>query len=87
MGDVDIAGVCVEHDIDGHVVEFENLQPAAFAELGYLHCLNSRNSLICHPSMHAPSLARVIDGTSGRVCETVSGEGVGSVLRGCGTAR
>ena len=60
VGDADIAG--------------ENLQLAAFAEFGYLHRLNSRNSLICHPSMHAPSLARVIDGTSGRVCGTVSGE-------------
>ena len=87
MEDVDIAGAFGEHDLDGHAVDFENLQPAAFAEFGYLHRLNSRNSLICHPSMHAPSLARVVDGTSGRVCGTVSGEGFGSVLRGWDTAR
>ena len=71
--DVDIAGACGEHDLGGHVVEFENLQPDGLAEFGYLHRLNSRNSLICHPSMHAPSLARVVDGTSGRVCATGSG--------------
>ena len=87
LGDVDITGACGEYDFDGHVVEFENLQLAALAELGYLHRLNSRNSLIWHPSMHVPSLARVIDGTGGAVCGTVSGEGVGSVLRGWNTAR
>ena len=65
VGDMDIDGACGEHDLDGHVVEFENLQPAVFAEYGYLHCLHSMNSFICHPSMRAPSLTRVIDGTSG----------------------
>ena len=35
-------GACGEHDLDNHVVEFENLQLAAFAEFGYLHCLNSK---------------------------------------------
>ena len=69
------------------MVEFENLQLAALAEFGHLHCLNSRNSLICHSSMHAPSLARVIDGAGGGVCDLVSGVGVGSLLQGCGTAR
>ena len=87
IGDVDIAGACGEHDLDGHVVDFENLQPAVCAEFGYLHCLNSMNSLICPPSMHAPSLARVIGGTSGGVCKTRTGEGVGSVLRGCGSGQ
>ena len=75
LGDVDIAGACGKHDLDGHVVEFELLQPAAFAEFGYVHRLNSGNSLICLPSMNAPSLARVIDGKSGRVCGMDSGEG------------
>ena len=80
VGDVDIAGACGEHDLHGHVVEFENLQLAAFAELGYvLHRLTSRNSLICHSSMHALSLAHVMDEKSGRVCGTVSGEGCGRV--------
>ena len=51
LGDVDIAGACGEHDLDGHVVEFGNLQLAAFAEFGYLHCLDSTNSFICHPCM------------------------------------
>ena len=26
LGDMGIAGACGEHDFDGHVVEFENLQ-------------------------------------------------------------
>ena len=41
----------------------------------------------CHPSMHAPSLAHVIDGESGGVSGMVSGEGVGRGLRGKDTAR
>ena len=67
---------------DGHVVEFRNLQLAASAESGYvLRRLNSRNSLICHPSLHAPSL-----GKCGGVSGMVSGEGVGRGLRGRDTA-
>ena len=34
LGDVDIAGACGEHNLDDHVVEFENLQLVAFADLG-----------------------------------------------------
>ena len=34
LGDVVIAGACGEHNFDGHVVEFLNLQLAASAELG-----------------------------------------------------
>ena len=30
-----LLGWCGEHDFDGHVVEFENLQLAALAEFGY----------------------------------------------------
>ena len=52
-----------------------------------LNCLNSLNSLICHPSMHAPSLARVFDGKNGGVSGMVSGEGVGGGSRGRDTAR
>ena len=77
-----------ENNFDDHVVEFKNLLLAASAESGYvLHLLNSRNSLICHPSMYAPSLARVIDWKSGGVSGMVCGEGVGRGLRGRDTAR
>ena len=64
------------------MVEFENLQLAALAELGHLHCLNSKNSSICHSSMHAPSLARVIDGAGGVVHELVSGVGLEVCCKG-----
>ena len=48
--DVVIAGACGEHNLDDHVVAFRNLQLAASAELGCaLNCLNSLNSLFCHP--------------------------------------
>ena len=48
LGDMGIANAYGEHDFDGHVVEFENLQLAALAEFGYLHCLYSKNSSVCH---------------------------------------
>ena len=73
LGDMGIAGACGEHDFDGHVVEFENLQLAALAEFGYLHCINSTFSSVCQTSMHAPSLARVIDGAGGGECELACG--------------
>ena len=80
--DNNIAGACGEHDLDDHVAEFGNLQLVASAVSGYvLHLFNLRNSLIDHPPMHAPSLARVIDGKSGMV----SGEGVGTRLIGTDT--
>ena len=61
LGDMGIAGACGEYDFDGHVVEFENLQLAALAELGYLHCLNSKNSFICHSSiLHVFSVEQVV---------------------------
>ena len=87
LGDMGIADACGEYDFDGHVVEFENLQLAALAELGYLRCLNSKISFICHSFMHEHSLAHVFDGVGGGVGEMASGEAVGSLLRGCGTAR
>ena len=44
-----------ENNCNGHLLEFKNSLLAA--ESGYsLHRLNSLTSLICHPSMHAPSL-------------------------------
>ena len=50
------AARCGENYCNGHLLEFRNSLLAA--ESGYsLHCLNSLNSLICHPSMQAPSLA------------------------------
>ena len=77
-----------EDNFDDHVVEFKKLLLGASAESGYvLNCLNSRNSLICHPSMHASSFARVFDGKSGGVSGMVCGEGVGRGLRGRDTAR
>ena len=49
------AARCGENNCNGHLLEFKNSVLAA--ESGYsLHRLNSLNSLICHPSMHAPSL-------------------------------
>ena len=55
--DVAVAAArCGENNCNGHLLEFKNLLLAA--ESGYsLHYLNSPNSLFCHPSMHAPSLA------------------------------
>ena len=50
------AARCGENNCNGHLLEFKNSLLAA--ESGYsLHRLNSLNSRICHPSMHAPSLA------------------------------
>ena len=50
------AARCGENSFNGHLLDIENSLLAS--ESGYsLHCLNSPNSLICHPSMHAPSLA------------------------------
>ena len=48
------AARCGESNCNGHLLEFRNSLLAA--ESGYsLHCLNSLNSLICHPSMHSLS--------------------------------
>ena len=69
-----------ENNCNGHLLEFKNSLLAA--ESGYsLHCLNSLNSLICHPSMHAPSLA---SGLFVRECWSSWG---GGVARWLGTAR
>ena len=49
------AARCGENNCNGHLLEFKN--SLLVAEWGYsLHRLNSLYSLICHPSMHAPSL-------------------------------
>ena len=51
------AARCGENSFNGHLLDFGNSLLAS--ESGYsMHCLNSPNSLIRHPSMHAPSLAR-----------------------------
>ena len=52
-------------------------RPAESNSMKRLVGVNSFNSLICRPSMHAPSLARVIDGKSADVSGMVCGEGVG----------
>ena len=81
LGDVDVAVAAKrrrENNCDDRLLEFKNSLLAASAESGYaLNCLNSLNSLMCHPSMHAPSLARVFDGKNGGVSGMVGGEGVG----------
>ena len=61
------AARCEENNCNGYLFEFKNSLLAA--ESGYsLHCLNSLNSFICHPSMHAPSLAsELFDGNDGVV--------------------
>ena len=51
------AARCGEDSFNGPLLDFEN--SLLGSESGYsMHCLNSPNSLIRHPSMHAPSLAR-----------------------------
>ena len=88
MEDVGGAGACGEDNFDDHVVEFRNLLLAASAESGFvLHRLNSRNSFIVHLSMHAPSLARVFDGESGRVSRMFCRQGFGRGSRERDTAR
>ena len=78
-----------ENDVGGHSLEFENSVYVRLAEPVCMSSLdgNLLNSVTCHPSMHAPSLARVIDGKSGGFGGMVSGEGSGRGLRGGETAR
>ena len=91
LGDVDVAVAAArrgENNCDDHLLELKNSLLAASAESEYaLNCLNSLNSLMCHPSMHAPSLARVVDVKHGGFSGMVCGEGVGRVSRGRDTAR
>ena len=86
--DVAVAAArCGENNCNGHLLEFKNSLLAA--ESCYsLYRLNSLNSLICHPSMHAPSL------TSEMCVESVGvvgverfGEGDVEVARWLGIAR
>ena len=72
------AARCGENNCNGHLLEFKNT--LLVAESGSsLHCLNSLNSLNCHPSMHAPSLASEMcvesDGVvgGGRLCHGDNG--------------
>ena len=58
--DVAVAAArCEENNCNGHLLEFKNSLLAAESYYS-LHRLNSLISLICHPSMHAPSLASVM---------------------------
>ena len=78
LGDMDIVGAAArrgENGLGGCSIEFENSVYTRPAER--FAGMNSVNSLICHPSMHAPSLARVFDGKSGEVSEMVCCEGLG----------
>ena len=86
--DVAVAGArCGENNCNGHLLEFRNSLLAA--ESGYsLHRLHFLNSLICHPTMHAPSLASGLFGENvgvvgvGRFCHGDTG-----IARWLGTAR
>ena len=81
------AARCGENNCNGHLLEFKNTLLAAESGSS-LHRLNSLNSLICHSSMHAPSLASEMCVESvgvvgvGRLCHGDSG-----VSRLLGTAR
>ena len=72
------AARCGENNCHGYLPDFKNSIVAAESGSS-LHCLNSLNSLICHPSMHAPSLASELfvgnDGVvgMGKFCEGDSG--------------
>ena len=81
------AARCGENNCNGHLLEFKNSLLAA--ESGYsLHCLHSLNSFICHPSMHAPSLAsELFDGNDVVVGVGRFREGCSWVARWLGTAR
>ena len=81
------AARCGENNCNFHLLEFKNSLLAA--KSGYkLHRLNSLNSLTCHPSMHAPSLASGLFVESGGVVGVGRfGEGDTGVARWLGTAR
>ena len=81
------AARCGENNCNGHLLEFRNSLLAA--ESGYsLHCLNSLNSFICHPSMHAPSLGSgLFVENDGLVGVERFREGDSGVARWLGTAR
>ena len=49
------AARCGENNCNGRLLEFKNSLLVAKSDYSS-HRLNSLNSLICHPSMHAPSL-------------------------------
>ena len=92
LGDMDIVGAAArrgENDVRGDSSQFENSVHVRLAEPGCMNSFdgNSLNSLTCHPSMRAPSLARVFDGESGRVSRMFCRQGVGRGLRGRDTAR
>ena len=77
LGDVDVgvaAARCGENNFDDHLQEFKNSLVAASAQFGHLlDCVDAPNSLVCHSSMHAPSLARAFAGESCGVGEIAGG--------------
>ena len=81
------AARCGENNCHGYLLDFKN-SIVATESGSSLHCVNSLNSLICHPSMHAPSLASELfvgnDGVlgMGKFCGGDSG-----FARWLGTAR
>ena len=87
LGDMDIVGAAAQRGetaLGGYSMEFEKsvyTRPAESSCMKRFVGVNSFNSLICHPSMHAPSLARVFDGKSGGVSGMVCCEGVGGRVK------
>ena len=75
LGGMDIVGAAARRGKNapgGYSIEFENsvyTRPAESNCMKRFVGVNSFNSLICHPFMHAPSLARVFDGKSGGVSD------------------
>ena len=93
LGDMDIVGGCCTtwgECFRGHPLQFENsvyARPAESICMNRFAGVNSLHSVTCHPSMHAPSLARVFGGESGRVSGMDCREGVGAGSRGRDIAR
>ena len=81
------AARCGENNCHGYLLDFKNSIVAAESGSS-LHCLNSLNSLICHPSMHAPSFAsELFVGNDGVVGVGRFREGDSGIARWLGTAR
>ena len=84
LGDMDIVGAAARRGEKAYSID---TRPAELNRVKRFAGVNSFDSVICRPSVHAPSLARVFDGKSGWVSGMVCCEGVGRGLRGRDTAR